>query len=337
IHNLDLAIDMPAIPDNTPPVISAIRVVSVTSNSCTIAWTTDESSDSTVEYGLTSTYGETAFDSARVINHSVTLTDLAPATTYQFRVRSKDAAGNEAASGNQQFVTPPAQSDLIVDNTEATVVGSWSSATSATDKFGADYRFKGRGTGAAYLQFTPDFAVSGNYQVFAWHSAGSNRATNVPVVVTSLAGTQTYFVNQQVNGGRWNYIGTFYFQAGAGGNVKVTDGFADATAGRVVMADAIRFIYLPPQQVPDIIVDTPAAIFTGAWTTATSATDKYGADYRFRSRTTNGANFATFTPTVNVSGDYQVYEWHSAGSNRAQDAPHIITHAIGTQTIPVNQ
>ncbi|MBA4148226.1 MAG: family 10 glycosylhydrolase [Verrucomicrobia bacterium] len=335
IHNVDLTIDMPFIPDNTPPVISALRLVSVTSNACVIAWSTDELSDSTVEYGATSTYGETITDTTRVANHTIALNDLSPATTYQFRVISRDAAGNEASSANQQFSTPPAQSDLIIDNVDATVVGTWSAGAFGTEKYDADYRFKGRGTGAAYLQFTPQFAVSGNYQVFAWHPAGANRATNVPVVVTSLAGTQTYFVNQQINGGKWNYIGTSYFQAGAGGNVKVTDAFGDTTAGRVAMADAIRFTYLPDQQVEDIIMDNPAAAFTGTWSTGTAA-GRFGPDYRFRSRGT-GANFATYTLSIPVSGEYQVYEWHVQGSNRALNAPHIITHALGTQTVLVNQ
>src|SRR5690606_6035850 len=107
------------------------------------------------------------------------------------------------------------------------------------------------------------------------------------------------------------------------------------TSGRVAMADAIRFTYLPDQQVDEIIVDNPAAVLTGPWSTGTGA-GRFGANYYFRSRGT-GANMATFNPSIPVSGEYQVYEWHVQGSNRAVDAPHIITHALGTQTVPVNQ
>ncbi len=337
IYTVDMTINLPAVPDNTAPTISDLRVVSVTSNSCVLSWTTDESSDSTVEYGVTSTYGASTNNSTRVVNHTVTLSGLEPATTYQYRALSSDAAGNASASANQQFTTAPTQSDLIVDTQEATVVGPWTLQTTATDKFGADYRFRGKGTGANYLQFNPQFAISGNYQVFEWHSAGANRATNVPVVVTSLAGTQTYFVNQQTNGGKWNYVGTTYFMANAGGNVRITDGFADTNASRVVMADAVRFIYLPNQPVSDIIVDNPAAVLTGAWSLQTTALDKFGSNYLFRSRSTNGANSARFTPNVAVSGDYQVYEWHPVGSNRGLNVPHVITHSTGTQSLPVNQ
>ena len=336
IYTVDLSIALPAILDNTAPVISNVRASSITSNSCVITWTTTEASDSTVEFGTTTTYGSTATSATRVTAHSVTLTSLTPGTDYHFIVRSSDAAGNEAVSSDADLTTSPAQSDLIVDNVNATVTGTWSTSTSATDKFATDYRFKGKGTGAASLQFTPNFQVGGNYQVFEWHTAGSNRATNVPVVVTSFAGTQTYFVNQQSSGGKWNYVGTYYFGAGTNGNVKVTDGFADSASGRVATADAIRFTYLPDQDVSDLIIDNNAATVTGTWSTQSTSTDKFGSDYRFKSRGTNTA-FLTYTPTILLAGDYQVFEWHPAGSNRAQNAPHIVNHSLGSQTVSVNQ
>src|SRR3989440_12985894 len=45
--------------DTTPPVISGIAVASVGGTSATIQWTTNEASDSQVEYGLTASYGST--------------------------------------------------------------------------------------------------------------------------------------------------------------------------------------------------------------------------------------------------------------------------------------
>jgi hypothetical protein len=43
--------------DTTPPVISAVAAGSVTKARATISWTTDEASDSQVEYGTTTAYG----------------------------------------------------------------------------------------------------------------------------------------------------------------------------------------------------------------------------------------------------------------------------------------
>ncbi len=338
ILNANLSINLPLAPDTTAPVISAVTVSGLSSNSVTINWTTDEASDGRVEYGLTANYGSTALNGSAVTSHTVTLTGLAPMTSYNYRVISQDPSGNTATSGNFQFTTMPANSDIIIDNPAATTVGSWTTASSSTDRFGADYKFKSKGTGTAFLQFTPNIPVNGNYQVFEWHAQGSNRPTNAPVVVTSVGGTQTVSVNQQINGGKWVYVGTFNFLAGTSGNVKVTDGFTGPTNG-VVMADAIRFIYVPDGTSSEIIVDNPAAVLTGTWTLASSSTDRFGADYRFKSRATTTTNSATFTPALKVPGTYQVYEMHPAGSNRALNAPHLVTFGDGTQTqtIFVNQ
>ena len=132
--------------------------------------------------------------------------------------------------------------DIIIDNPAATVVGSWSTGTSSADKFGSDYRFRSQG-GGSYLQFTPNIQTAGNYNVYEWHPVGSNRTVGAPHVITYNGGTVTVNINQQINGGRWNLIGTFNFASGTAGNVRITDGFTDA--GQVVLADAIKFVYVP--------------------------------------------------------------------------------------------
>lgn len=99
-----------ATPDTTAPVISSISAGSLTSTSVNIAWTTNEASTSQVEYGPTTSYGSlTSLDVALLTGHSATLTNLSPATTYNYRIISKDAAGNTATSGNNTFTTAAQQ------------------------------------------------------------------------------------------------------------------------------------------------------------------------------------------------------------------------------------
>ncbi len=98
-----------ATPDVTPPVISAVASSNVKGTSATISWTTNENSDSQVDYGTTASYGaSTTLATALVMAHSQTLSGLKAAMTYNYRVRSRDAAGNLAVSGNYKFTTPPA-------------------------------------------------------------------------------------------------------------------------------------------------------------------------------------------------------------------------------------
>ncbi len=137
--------------------------------------------------------------------------------------------------------TPP--SDIIIDNPAATVVGTWTTGTTAAGRYGDDYVFKDiGGTGAAYVEYRPTLQASGNYSVFEWHSVGGNRTTDARIEVTHSGGTHAVTINQQLNGGQWNLLGTFNFAAGSAGYVRIKDYF---TTGSVVIADAVKFVYSP--------------------------------------------------------------------------------------------
>lgn len=93
-------------PDTNPPVISAVAATGISGTTATITWTTDEPSDSQVEYGPTAAYkSATAVDPAQVTAHVRGVTGLAPSTLYHYRVKSRDAAGNLAVSADFTFTT----------------------------------------------------------------------------------------------------------------------------------------------------------------------------------------------------------------------------------------
>ncbi|MBA4148114.1 MAG: hypothetical protein H0X66_08355 [Verrucomicrobia bacterium] len=129
--------------------------------------------------------------------------------------------------------------EVIVDNNDARLVGTWAEGKTG-GFYGKDYAFKGKGTGANYADFTPNFSAAGTYEIFEWHVAGANRAADAPYIVNYDGGSQVVSVNQQLNGGKWNSIGTFAFAAGQSGSVRITDGIG--LQGQMVMADAIRFV-----------------------------------------------------------------------------------------------
>ena len=100
--------------DITKPQISNVQATPSTT-SAVITWTTNELASSQVEYGRTKDQtllselrdDPTALDaegnpiSAGAITHSITLTGLTPSIPagnimYYYKVKSKDAAGNEA-------------------------------------------------------------------------------------------------------------------------------------------------------------------------------------------------------------------------------------------------
>src|SRR2546430_708851 len=111
--------------DITPPNITGVTVTTVTGTGTTIQWTTNELSDSQVEYGLTASYGSTTtLDATLRTAHSVVLTGLTDSTTYHYRVKSKDAAGNPAASPDSTFTTADVTAPVISGVIVATVGGT---------------------------------------------------------------------------------------------------------------------------------------------------------------------------------------------------------------------
>lgn len=90
--------------DTVPPSISDVDAKNITTSSATIEWTTDEPASSVVEYWMNGGWRSSS-DSFLVTHHSVSLVDLSPATTYPYRVKSTDAAGNATTSTGQEFTT----------------------------------------------------------------------------------------------------------------------------------------------------------------------------------------------------------------------------------------
>jgi hypothetical protein len=86
--------------DFTAPIIENVEVAEVQPTWARITWTTDEISDSEVDYSEDTSYGNTESNSALVTEHSIVLSDLVPGTTYKFRVRSEDILNNVATDDN---------------------------------------------------------------------------------------------------------------------------------------------------------------------------------------------------------------------------------------------
>ncbi len=91
------------------PVISNIAVSAITNNSAAITWTTDQLSNSSVEYGMTISYGSSASDATLTANHTITVSNLISGTTYHFKVTSTNPYGFSSFSGDLTFRTsgPP--------------------------------------------------------------------------------------------------------------------------------------------------------------------------------------------------------------------------------------
>lgn len=224
--------------------ISSVAV-SEAANSATVTWNTNGPASSKVYYGSDRNCASaTAEDTTQVLSHSVTVTGLTPSTVYFFRVYSKNPAAPAAMSDVSVMVTKGQTWEVIVDNPAASTTGSWGTGSSS-GRYGADYltAYPNGGANTATATFTPNLPAAGNYNVYEWHSAGGNRASSVQYTANYSGGNHTYTVNEQLNGGVWNLLGTHPFVAGTSGNVRISNVPSDPN---VCIADAIRF-YLPTE------------------------------------------------------------------------------------------
>jgi beta-lactamase class A len=225
---------------------------------------------------------------------------------------------------------------IKVDNNASGVVytGSWSTGTGSRDKFGTNYRYKSKGSGSASVKWNLNVPTTGLYEVCVWFPQGTNRATDAPYTVNHAAGASLVHVNQQNKGGRWVKLGDYNINAGSG-SVVLTDAISNST--KVVLADCVKATLFPVAS-SDIIVDNSDPGFSASsnWATGTSAGDKYGPDYRFRS-TAPVSDPATWSYTAPTTRNYEVFAWWSSGANRSPSAPYILTRNGGSTTVVKNQ
>lgn len=102
------------VPDGTGPTITAVAATGVAATTATIGWVTSEPADSQLFFRRQgeSTYQTAPTDASLATTHAMLLQGLAPETTYDYYVRSADAAGNATTS-------TPAQSFTTVASTHS--------------------------------------------------------------------------------------------------------------------------------------------------------------------------------------------------------------------------
>ena len=111
-------------PDTTPPVITSVAESSVSSSSATITWTTDEASNSSVDYGTTTSLGTLVSDASLLASHSTQITGLSSTTQYFYAVTSCDASGNCATSSSKTSKSINSPSQLVPSTIKLTICPS---------------------------------------------------------------------------------------------------------------------------------------------------------------------------------------------------------------------
>lgn len=140
---------------------------------------------------------------------------------------------------------PPVSGEFIMDDKDpgfsaVSIQDSWQEYVQAGGEHYGDSHFYNRQIGTGKDIATWSFTVQkpGRYAVHAWWCGGEWRPTDVPFVIKHLGGSTIVKLNQQIDGGQWNYLGTYEFFGP--GSVAVNDA---ASSGQDIVADAIWVRY----------------------------------------------------------------------------------------------
>lgn len=169
--------------DATPPEISDVSISNISDSEALITWTTNELSNSTVEYS-TSTDNLILSESADRMStsHSVSLQSLSCSTTYYFQAKSVDPSENSSTDNNSgifyNFTT-------IIDSTAPIIT-----AVAESDIAAASALISWTTNEAASSQVQYGTA-SGNYTLST--AVNENLATSHSAELSGLSGNTIYY------------------------------------------------------------------------------------------------------------------------------------------------
>ncbi len=167
---------------------------------------------------------------------------------------------------------------LVLDNTQAKVVGDWVRSTHVRTFIGQDYLHDGNtGKGDKTITFTPTIMKAGRYEVRLAYTHGDSRAKNVRVHLLHAEGEDDVFVDQSLPppiDGRFVSLGKFRFEKDGAGYVLISN---DGTKGHVTV-DALQL--LPEEEAPAPVAAKDAALDTTGKTASQQRVKKIEADLK---------------------------------------------------------
>ncbi|NQT88221.1 DNRLRE domain-containing protein, partial [bacterium] len=165
---------------------------------------------------------------------------------------------------DNDYVGPPDQQGTV------TFTAGWSMSTGGSGFIGPNYRHDGNAAPSAGLAatYTPDLPNAGDWLVEARWREHANRADDAPYTINYSGGSQTVDMNQRIDGGAWNALGSFTFDSGTGGNVELRS----SDTGYVI-ADALRFTWVEPLP-PGVLGTIDDAHIQGGGNAGTSFGDR---------------------------------------------------------------
>lgn len=88
------------------------------------------------------------------------------------------------------------------------------------------------------ISWIPEIPENGNYAVYISYQQDKENVTDAHYRVFHAGGETEFYINQQIGGGTWIYLGHFHFNKGKSGKIVLTN---KSESGKYLSADAVRF------------------------------------------------------------------------------------------------
>ncbi len=266
-----------------------------------------------VYYGTQSGVYDWIVDAGKATSYEIP--NLREGKSYYFSVRAYSDTGVKSGYSSELFFKLPSSDGdgsgekIIIDNGDVgtSATGIWLSS------FGSSYY----GSMSEYsiqagATYSFETAATGTHEVSMWWTSRSTRSTEVPVQIwdgdTLL---DTVYVNQRVNAGQWNILGTYDFSGLA--TVVVVSNSSSTNA----CADAVMLVNQGISRIPQVIVDNGdiGTSATGLWIVSA------GSPYYGNMSEYSAQAGATYSFETAVTGTYEVSMWWTSRSTRSTDVP----------------
>ncbi len=122
---------------------------------------------------------------------------------------------------------------------QTTIEGTWSETANTGFYGNSKSLISLGGDGSNRVVYVPALPSAGNYTLYGWWVASSNRSKRSAYIIHHAAGIDTVYADQSTNNSKWVELGEFEFRGTAEDQVVISNFGNDS--GNYVVADAIRF------------------------------------------------------------------------------------------------
>ncbi len=229
---------------------------------------------------------------------------------------------------------PPDLTETIIDNADpgfSSGPTAWTVSSSVPGAYQGQYLYTSPGNSGHWAKWTIDIESSGNFEVFARWTAHANRSTAAPYSILNNGArlSPPVAVDQTRDGGVFNTLGTYWFDAGS---VEI---ILNGTPEGYVIADAVKIVSGAAPPSDDIIIDNADSGFDSgpaSWAWSSFSPGGYNTHYQY-APPGDGSRWARWMFDLSSAGNFEVFAQWTAHANRSTAAPYSVLNN-GTQLSP---